>query len=245
MSRSKLEIFFAGAFGGLGPNLIGMANQALRQTPDPQVGYLFSDLGFWVGALTLALVGGCVAFFYKETSAKKAIALGAAAPALMLGLAQGNPSGQTSPAHAAAGATVPVAAWVVGTAYAKETTTWQAPTEEFSIHVSGLQAASGSETDLVAVLASQPGRPPTESYPRELVFQLSPTDSVISVPRNVREVYVRVGGVTSNRLPIPDFTGDALTVVLEIPDKSFLTGFARALGFRNVGAKPPVIRIKP
>ncbi len=242
MSRFKLEVCLAGAFGGLAPNLIGMASQALRAAPDPEVGYLFANFGFWVGALTLAFVGGSVAHFYRETSVKKAVALGAAAPALLLGLAQGSPSVQLSQAPAVAGTAV---SWIMGTVYAQEPMPTEPDAGRFWIAVSGLKIVKEAEVDLVAVLSAEPLRPSARSLPSELVLRLSPTDSVVPVPRNAREVYVRLAGVTSNRLAIPRFEGDTLGVLLEVPDRSFITGLARSLGFRNVKSRRPEIQIRP
>src|SRR5437899_7019108 len=42
------------------------SQQALISGPDPDAGYLYARLGFWVGTLVFAVLGGGIAYFRSE-----------------------------------------------------------------------------------------------------------------------------------------------------------------------------------
>jgi len=49
----------------------------------------YQSLGYWVGTLLLGIIGGPVAYFREQTDRKKAFAIGAAAPGIVLGVIRG------------------------------------------------------------------------------------------------------------------------------------------------------------
>jgi hypothetical protein len=232
--KISTPIVIAGAFGAIAPNLVGMAQQALHGHPDAGASYLYSEAGFWVGTLVFAVLGFGIVLFYEEKSPRRAVALGAAAPALVLGWAQGTSGGSTQQAH---GDAAPLFPAVVTVAYAAEPalasasplqrndTTW--------VLVSGLSAGDTS-SDLVAMLGS------TGTQPARMVFRLDANRPPIALPPGTQSVYVVVGGAESNRLTVAG--GDTLKLQLSFTDGSFWRGFRRAFGLREATGRRPQLQ---
>jgi hypothetical protein len=232
--KISTPIVFAGAFGAIAPNLVGMAQQALRGHPDAGASYLYGEAGFWVGTLVFAVLGFGIVLFYEEKSPRRAVALGAAAPALVLGWAQGT-SG--SSAQQARGDAAPPFPAVVTVAYAAEPTGASATALQRDdttwVVVSGLSAEdTGSE--LVAILG------PTGPQPARMVFRLDASSPPIALPPGTQSVSVVVGGAESNRLTVAG--GDTLKLQVTYTDGSFWKGFRRAFGLRDAAGRRPLLR---
>lgn len=243
---SKISVLMAGGFGGIAPSLVAAANQA-RVGPGSE-GYLFVELPFWVGALASALLGALLVYFYKESSTRKAVALGAAAPSLILGFAGGLPAPQATEHSQTA-----MAGWVVGVAEAMlPPRAWTPPKpatgDSLWIRIDGLATAGTKPANIVAVYpvsgAAQPGQ-----VPEEITLHLAPRDTLVSVPRSFRsrpllEVYMTVGGAATGHIAVVHAVKDTLHVNLEVSERSFLSSFGRAFGFRSAPVSA-VLKVMP
>ncbi|HKE91799.1 MAG TPA: hypothetical protein VKB45_15805 [Gemmatimonadales bacterium] len=223
--KLQLSTLLAAAFGAIAPNLVGMAQQAVRGHPDASAGYLYANAGFWVGTMIFAVMGIGIAWSYSEKSKRRAVALGAAAPALILGWAQG--SGDQASSHTAAGA-MRVKSPIVSVTYAAESPLIPVLSRQQRDHVwvlvTGL-VSGDTASDLVVVLGS------TSTQPDRVVFRLHVPSEPIAIPGSAKQVYLTVHGESSNLLPVPN--ADTLKLELKARTKSFWGGFRRAFGIRD------------
>jgi hypothetical protein len=223
-------VILAGAFGGIAPNVIGGAQQLLRRTPDASGHYLLVDPWFLFGTLVVGVISGTFLFFAHERNALKAMALGAAAPAVILGWAQGIPSNPSPSGNAL----VPT---VAESTAVKQSTEWTRPLilpardgGPVLVDLRGLQESGLAGLDFVAVLRGDPAS--TAPVRAELRYRLPARDTTVQVPAQAIRAYVQLGNETSNFIELPaDSPLLRLRVALQRPPAS--AGFARAFGVRS------------
>ena len=236
--KGALQIILAGMFGGMAPNLAGMAQNVVGNG-QADSGYLVADLGMWIGTVILGLIGGGLVFFYKETHTNKAVALGAAAPALLLGMANGSPAGQERKDHQADPAAVVAEIGYVDTGRPNVVRVWNASApagvrlDAFQrsnsryVHLSGLETVESSDIDLIAVIHGDGDR-----QHEELARHVDPDGGTVAIPSSAVEIYLRVDDMQSNRLRLSDIVSDTVTVELTVVRRGIRSGIARALGRR-------------
>lgn len=236
--KGSLQIMLAGMFGGMAPNLAGMAQNVVGNA-QAEFGYLVADIGMWIGTIILGLIGGGLVFFYKETHTNKAVALGAAAPALVLGMANGSPERQEQKAHQADPAAVVeqigyvdpgwpnvVSVWNASAPAGARLDTFQRSNSRY-VHLSGLEAVESSDIDLIAVVPGDGDR-----QHEELARHVDPDGGTVAIPSSAVEIYLRVDEMQSNRLQLSDIVNDTVTVELTVVRRGIRSGIARALGRR-------------
>ncbi len=216
----------AGFCGAIAPNLLQATSQALSGSGDP----LMTQATFWVGAIVAASFGALLVYFYDERSPQKAIALGAAAPALILGFAGGlpqraddsgpqdnGPAAQVSDTSASA---VPV---VLIPAAGRPTI---GATQPSVVMVRGTGFEHARQLDLVAVQvrggAQQPNRITGVGIP-------------VPLPSGTTEIFIRADGAESNRVSLAGVSADTVVVTVTVQAPG-VRGFARAFGIRNAGS---------
>lgn len=235
---TKIQIFAAGALGAAGPNLLRMAREALQTAAPADPSYL--NLGFWVGLAVFAIVGGAIASWKKPADFMTALAVGATAPALVLGANNGAGS-TTSEAHSTT-----IAArtgWLVTPLLAESRDVVQGRWRW--VRVTGLSDAGSAGADLVAVLGVPATTSITDTVPEQVRFHMQGNEAVVRVPAQTRQVLVAVGGARTAPLTITSLPGDTVTVQLTVGDRSFASGFRRALGLRDFATAEPALTRRP
>lgn len=215
------KVIMAGFFGALAPNLMQAATQALHAGSDP---LLIAQLPFWTGATIVAGLGALLVYFYDERSAKRAVALGAAAPAFILGLTQGL---QTAPLSDPS-ATGPDAGVVDSAKHVP--VTWK-PARGWAVLATGPRFAivrtTGLErarrVDLVTV-----------SGERVTLHPVRRASVTVRLPVGTGMLYVTADGITSERISLSGVRGDTVMVAVSVRP-SGLRSFGRAFGIRNAG----------
>ena len=233
------SILLAGFVGGILPYLLGMAKEAVSGSPVTET-YLYQNFGYWVGTLIFGAIGGLVAFYLGETEIRKALAMGVAAPGLVLGLGQGGPTKNVAaldpPAHKVA-----LASWLVGTAQAQEPrllTAVRLRGDTLWVHVLGVDSVSGAQADLVLLVRHAPTAPSTVTY------HLTPATATVPISRGATTaLYLVVAGVRTDTVGLASATGDTLTLRLTVKDRTFFSGLARAFGVRSVAARQPAVAV--
>lgn len=222
------QVVLAGFFGGVAPNVIGGAQQLVLRTPDQQSGYLLADPAFLIGTSVIGLIAGALLFFANESNPLKAMALGASAPALILGWAQGGASHPAGPpsadrvgrAQGYAAVSVQLASWPrVDAVFAQ-----YGPSVLVSLR--GLREAGLPRADLVTV-------PRSASGSGRIVYTLTPNDSVAYVSASTSQIYLQYGSATSNRLTLRPGEHGPIFLRATVTRAGIPPGFMRAFGIRG------------
>ncbi len=232
------NILLAGYVGGILPYLLGMAKEAVSGAPIAGT-YLYLNGGYWVGTLIFGAIGGLVAFYFGETEIKKALAMGAAAPGLVLGLGQGGQAKSVATLEPPRPA-LAVVEWLVGTARADQPTMAVArPSgDTLWVRVLGVDSLSGTHVDLVALVRHAAGAPSTVTY------RLTPTSSTVPMQRSATTgVFLVVDGASTDTISMGSVGGDTLTLRLAVKDRSFFSGLARTFGVRSVAPRQPAVTV--
>jgi hypothetical protein len=234
---NKWQVVLAGFFGGVAPNLIGGAQQLVRRAPDPSGVYMLADPWFLLGTVVIGLIGGALLYFVGEPDLRKAIALGAAAPALILGWAQGFPSNQ--PASPSAELPVSASQFLVATASRSPGTPIDAVVAQSGgpivVHLQGVKDVGFSGLDLVAVLRGAAG--PGRSARREVRYGLPARDTLLQIDGSANRVYVQLGNETSNTVELTPGTSQPVLLKVTLRATAAPGGFARAFGIRSAPAR--------
>lgn len=222
----------AGFFGAMAPNVLQGTAQAATSSGGV---LLVAEVTFWLGAVVAASLGALLVFFYDERSPKRAITLGAAAPALLLGLATGLPT--QGGAGRVANDNHPIAqvghvrsqvASVQGGEGSRIFATSAVITLAHStvVVVRGTGMSHASHLTLVAVNSrhSTVGR-----------YAFRESGDRIHVPEGTIGLFVIADGAKSNSISIEGVEADSVTLKVTVTVPA-VRGFARAFGVHNAGS---------
>ena len=229
----RLDILLGGLFGGAAPYLLGMANDAFHTPTVGQIPF-YGSLGYWVGTALFGIIGAAVAYFMEQTDRKKAFAMGAAAPGIVLGLMQGSSSGSGSALSSLTPATHSQRQFV-SVAFAREIGVLEPRSvqghDTLRVRISGIGPALARYRS-VGFIVTTPGEDIKSAKYASLA-----RDSLVAIPRG-NVVYLVVGGVTSDPLDLSHVNRDTIAVALTVIDQGFVSGLARTFGLRSVAWKP-------
>lgn len=236
----KAEILLTGACGAMAPIWVGMARQALQAgfgKLSITDGLMITHVETWLACALLGLIGAIVVRAYKETRTDRALVLGAAAPALILGFANGSP--ETGPGRPE-DLTLGLLSWVVRPAYAQEAR--QLGTQRVADTVRARRSDSvyvilrgATESRYTTVSAVAGVRTPRGAGP-EMSQPITLRDTVVGLPAWATEFHVSVGGSATEIISVEALRalGDSVVVSLEVKEPgNFWSRFGRALGFRT------------
>lgn len=236
-------VLFGGLAGGAIPYLLGMAHEAVSGRAGGDI-FLYQNPGYWLGTLLFGLIGAVVVYFFGESDRRKAFVMGAAAPGLVLGLAQGGSQEATAlgPARAE---TLAAASWLISDAMAQP-----APAQDTSsrrrdtlwVRVIGLDSVLRARTSLVTVGTHLATGSPRSQDLHALPLPDQPA-AYLPVPRTARGVFLTVGDARTDTVTVSGILGDTLTLRLDVKDQRFLSGFARVFGVRSVAPLEPRVTV--
>jgi len=234
-----------GFFGAIAPNQVGGAQQLVSRATDPSAGYLLANLPYVIGTAMIGLLGAGVLAFVREKNPLKAMALGATAPALILGWAQGHPdtASVSDAAHAELNATKAV---IVATASPARVLMQVVPAQvgrPTHLELRGLAVARRPGAELVFVLSTAVA--PNAAARAEIRYGLPARDTTYRVPDVADRVYVQVGRERSNPVALTGTQGPLLRLRFTVLHQAAFTGFARAFGIRSArsgGLSPTRVR---
>jgi len=228
------DVVVGGFLGGAVPYLLGMAHDALVGSAQGE-SHLYASTGYWVGTLLFGVIGAVVAYYLEQGDRKKAFAMGAAAPGIVLGLMQGaHTNGSALPAQSQPTAL----SWFVPSAFAAPAPVHVQQGDMLMVTLTGVGPAL-ARYGSVGLLIANAGQDLTAAK-----YTAFGRDSTIAVDhgRSLR-AYVLVGGVTSEPVDLSKATSIAVTLTVSVRNQSFLSGLAKTLGIRSVRQWKPVVEM--
>jgi hypothetical protein len=214
MTINKAAIF-AGAVGGMVPNLLRLA---INLTSDPPKPISHDPLGYVIGILLLGCLGALVAWIWQEIDMKKALYLGVGLPSLiqMAGLQSHQATTQSASTAMQASAFL-----FISSAYAQ-------PVPEGEVtKVSGRKIAfvGDNTTPKYSVAFFQKDG---QVFSTRLITK--PGFEVVDVPSTATSFAIQAGSSKSETFPLPQKPGALKQASIQIiPQKS--GGIVQALGF--------------
>ncbi len=237
--RERALLVLFGLFGGAAPPIIGMLKQLSAGLPDGGL-YMAYDPVAWAGCLFSGLMGVVVVLAYKEVRREKALALGAAAPALLLGFAAGSTDSDPGIPISAVFAPPPV--------YAQELPDDGAepPLIDTALDSLWISIPQFEDQDLLgrsqagfALVFTVPDSAAQRSEGAEYKQSFSAgADGPIplAVPEGARDLYLMIGDEVSNRIDLNELglsREDSLSISVERRKRSLKSRFLRPFGVRS------------
>lgn len=230
------DVVLGGFFGGAAPYLLGMAHNALAATAQGE-SHLFLNLGYWVGTLLFGVIGAAVAYYLEQVDRKKAFAMGAAAPGIVLGLMQGAKSNDVSGITAPPTSSVDIS-WLVPSAFAAPAPIYVQQGDALSLTLTGVEPAV-ARYGSVGLLIANSGEDLTAAK-----YTAFGRDSTIAVHHGrALRAYVLVGGVRSDPIDLSKAPSNAVTLTISVKRQGFVSGLAQSLGIRSVRPWKPVVEM--
>ena len=216
--KQKLFIGLAGGFGGISPNLLGLAVRLTQKNAAmPEFTFLF-------GIMIFGVMGAAISLIWNEVNFKKAFYLGIGLPSLIQ-LSVGNAT-QSDQASVDIGNKAP-SFGIVGKLFAQDST------QQTSISGRKISITSNVKefTEMSILFISE-----DKSREEKINVKKFDSETMFEVPDYAKYFYIMSGLTTSSSGTLSTTEADTTIVEVYTVDK-FGTGFLESLGVKGVAKK--------